>query len=79
LVLADDLIVKTNSGLIQGFENALSRQWLGVPFAAPPVGNLRWAAPVPPQPWSGVQDALYVFPSSFFLLLLDVFLCPCLF
>jgi para-nitrobenzyl esterase len=29
----------------------------GIPFAAPPVENLRWKAPQPPVPWSGVRDA----------------------
>jgi carboxylesterase type B len=29
----------------------------GVPFAAPPVGKLRWKAPAPPAPWSGVRKA----------------------
>ena len=31
--------------------------FLGVPFAAPPVGNLRWRAPQPATPWKGVRTA----------------------
>ncbi|HSS95698.1 MAG TPA: carboxylesterase family protein [Terriglobales bacterium] len=31
--------------------------FLGVPYAQPPVGNLRWHEPVPPKSWSGVRDA----------------------
>lgn len=32
--------------------------WLGVPFAAPPVGSLRWRAPQPVAAWTGVREAL---------------------
>jgi len=31
--------------------------WRGLPFARPPVGDLRWRAPRPPSPWHGVRDA----------------------
>ena len=35
----------------------------GLPYAAPPVGDLRWRPPQPPLPWSGVREAT-IFPSS---------------
>lgn len=35
----------------------------GIPFAAPPVGDLRWREPQPVQPWSGVRDATAAPPS----------------
>lgn len=37
--------------------------WRGVPFAQPPVGDLRWKAPRPPQPWEGTRDALAFAPA----------------
>ena len=51
--------VQTESGLVRGMEDKDSRScvWLGIPYAAPPVGERRWKAPVPAQPWSGVREA----------------------
>jgi len=49
--------VKVNEGLLQGsFENGLT-VYKGIPFAAPPVGELRWRAPQPAAKWEGVRQA----------------------
>ncbi len=47
--------VRTQAGLVQGISADGLTTYLGIPFAAPPVGDLRWRAPKPPAPWSGVK------------------------
>ena len=57
----DAKVVRLDSGLVRGAAsrgNASIRVFRGVPFAAPPVGPLRWRAPAPVVPWDGVRDAL---------------------
>jgi para-nitrobenzyl esterase len=51
--------VKTKGGLIEGVAGTKPgvTAFKGIPFAAPPVGDLRWAAPQPPVPWTGVLKA----------------------
>lgn len=39
-----------------------ARSWRKLPFAAPPVGDLRWRAPRPPAPWEGVREAIEFAP-----------------
>jgi para-nitrobenzyl esterase len=49
--------VKVKNGLVQGLmENGLT-VYKGIPFAAPPVGDLRWKAPEPASNWTGVRIA----------------------
>ncbi len=47
----------TEAGLLRGIEGAGVRAFLGVPYARPPVGDLRWRGPRPVQPWPGTRDA----------------------
>jgi para-nitrobenzyl esterase len=50
-------VVTTRYGAIQGREDAdRTLVWKGVPYARPPVGELRWRAPQDPLPWAGVRD-----------------------
>jgi para-nitrobenzyl esterase len=50
--------VATTSGLVRGKEADGVREFLGIPYAAPPTGPLRFRRPVPPTPWSGVRQAV---------------------
>jgi para-nitrobenzyl esterase len=55
---ADDLVVKTNSGLVRGItRRGGGAEFLGIPFAQPPIGDLRWREPQPVKAWEGVRDA----------------------
>jgi para-nitrobenzyl esterase len=51
--------VKTAAGNVEGTGPQPSgvREFKGVPFAAPPIGNLRFAPPQPVQPWTGIKPA----------------------
>lgn len=49
--------VKTSSGIVEGKDAGAVRMFLGIPYAAPPVGGLRWKAPAPPAKWEGVRKA----------------------
>lgn len=58
---ADPLKVKTRQGRVHGkmINGRQVRAFLGIPYAAPPVGNLRWHAPEPPADWNGVREATH--------------------
>lgn len=51
-------MIKTSSGNVVGYDHAhATYAWKGIPFAAPPVGELRWRAPRPVSPWSETLQA----------------------
>jgi para-nitrobenzyl esterase len=52
-----DGVVQTRAGQVRGTQAGASRSFLGIPYAEPPVGALRFAAPQPSAPWQGVRDA----------------------
>src|ERR1043166_5484420 len=55
--------IKVEQGLVQGaFEDGLT-VYRGIPFAAPPVGELRWRAPLPAAKWDGVRQTTKFGPS----------------
>src|SRR5580704_10366917 len=51
---------RTANGVLEGVVSADGkvRTFKGIPFAAPPVGPLRWKPPRPPEPWTGVRKAV---------------------
>jgi para-nitrobenzyl esterase len=55
--LASGPVVHTAQGDVAGVANGSVNEWLGIPYAAPPVGDLRWRAGAAPAPWSGTRDA----------------------
>ena len=51
-------VVETTAGKVSGKAGSKGRlvHHLGVPYAAPPIGSLRWKAPAPPEPWRGSRQ-----------------------
>ena len=52
------LQVQTESGIVEGLTgwNQAVSIFRGIPYAAPPVGDLRWKEPQPVEPWEGVRQ-----------------------
>src|ERR1700679_4044790 len=57
---AENITIKTDKGKVQGklSSDGQIRAFLGIPYAAPPIGPLRWRPPQPSQKWSGVRPAI---------------------
>ncbi|MEU6558960.1 carboxylesterase/lipase family protein [Nocardia nova] len=49
--------ITTADGVVRGLRRRRIAQWRSIPYAAPPVGDLRFRAPQPVEPWSGVREA----------------------
>lgn len=54
----------TTRGVIRGVDGAGCSAFLGVPYAAPPVGELRWAPPTTAPAWEGILDATHPGPAT---------------
>jgi para-nitrobenzyl esterase len=48
---------RTDTGLVRGVRTGAHTHYRGIPYAGPPEGAHRWAAPRPVRPWKGVRDA----------------------
>src|SRR5690349_20840349 len=62
--IAVDLDVTVTGGVVSGVKERGLLHWRGIPFAAPPVGDLRLRSPHPVEPWEGVRDASRFGPIS---------------
>ena len=51
------LVIGIADGQIRGKQLGTGHEYLGIPYAAPPVGPLRWAPPQPPARWHGIRPA----------------------
>jgi para-nitrobenzyl esterase len=58
------LEVLTTSGAVRGIPSGPVVAFKGIPYAAPPFGDLRFAAPSPPAPWDGVRDCTAYGPTA---------------
>ncbi len=60
--MSQSTIVDTTYGKMQGYFTGRCLLFAGIPYAAAPVGERRFCAPEPPEPWSGVRNATYFGP-----------------
>ncbi len=73
---ASNLQVKTREGPVKGFLKNGVAEFLGIPYAAPPVGGLRWKPPTAPASWTAVRDATTFGPQCAQIATLGLFAGP---
>src|SRR6476646_10812213 len=54
---SDELKIHIDSGVVHGVKSGTMRSFLGIPYASPPVGDLRWRAPQPVVHWDNTFEA----------------------
>jgi para-nitrobenzyl esterase len=57
-------VIETRQGALIGLTDDDVHVWRGIPYAAPPVAELRWRSPQPPESWRGVREATAFSASS---------------
>src|SRR5205814_211657 len=57
------ITVVSDHGPVVGTQRGAMREFLGIPFAAPPVGALRWRPPAPAAAWTAPRDATHAGPA----------------
>jgi para-nitrobenzyl esterase len=72
----EDPLVHTRAGTVRGLWQGETARFLGIPFAEPPVGDLRFAAPRPARPWDRVRDACTYGPTPQRAKLAEVTMIP---
>lgn len=75
-IASSDLIVETNKGPVQGMTRDNVIEYRGIPYAEPPVGQLRWKPPVEHTAWKDVRDATSFGKTCGQVTLLGVFAGP---
>lgn len=60
---AQNIVVQTEAGKVRGKISEGISVFKSIPYAAPPVGSLRFAAPAKPEKWDGIRDALKFGPT----------------
>jgi para-nitrobenzyl esterase len=62
--MGEDVIVETTHGKVKGYSRRSVIKFKGIPYAAPPIGKLRFKPPAPVEPWNDVLDATKYSPIS---------------